>query len=68
LYSEAESGKVMGLRLNAANFVPLGLLVANEGVMKTTPFTRPKHGAVTYLAWDELKAVAEHWKVDIKLD
>ena len=40
----------------------------NEGVMKTTNFTRPKHGAVTYLTLDELKAVAEHWKVDIKLD
>jgi hypothetical protein len=40
----------------------------NEGVMKTTNFTSPKHGAVTYLTKDELKAIAEHWKVDIKLD
>jgi hypothetical protein len=40
----------------------------NEGVMKGTNFSRPKHGAVTYLTLDELKAVAEHWKVDIKLD
>ena len=40
----------------------------NQGVMKTTNFTGPKHGAVTYLTLDELKAVAEHWKVDIKLD
>jgi hypothetical protein len=40
----------------------------NEGVMKTTNFTGPKHGAVTHLTLDELKAVAEHWKVDIKLD
>lgn len=40
----------------------------NEGVMKTTNFERPKHGAVTYLTKKELKAIAEHWKVDIKLD
>jgi len=40
----------------------------NEGVMKTTNFTGPKHGAVTHLTLDELKAVAEHWKMDIKLD
>ncbi len=40
----------------------------NEGVMKGTNFSRPKHGAVTYLTLDELKAIAEHWKVDIKLD
>jgi hypothetical protein len=36
--------------------------------MKTTNFTGPKHGAVTYLTLDELKSVAAHWKVDIKLD
>jgi hypothetical protein len=40
----------------------------NQGVMKGTNFTAPKHGAVTYLTLDELKAVKEHWKVDIKLD
>ena len=40
----------------------------NEGVMKTTNFTSPKHGAITYLTLDELKAVKDHWKVDIKLD
>jgi hypothetical protein len=40
----------------------------NEGVMKTTNFTGPKHGAVTYLTLDELKSVAAHWKVDIRLD
>ena len=40
----------------------------NEGVMKTTNFTGPKHGAVTYLTKNELKAIAEHWKVAIKLD
>jgi hypothetical protein len=40
----------------------------NEGAMKATNFTSPKHGAVTYLTLKELKAIAEHWKVDIKLD
>jgi hypothetical protein len=40
----------------------------NEGVMKGTNFARPKHGGVTYLTLDELKAAAAHWKVDIKLD
>lgn len=40
----------------------------NEGVMKTTNFKSPKHGAITYLTKRELKAIAEHWKVDIKLD
>jgi len=40
----------------------------NEGPMKTIGFTRLKHDAVTYLTLAELKAAAEHWKVDIKLD
>ena len=35
----------------------------NEGVMKTTNFKSPKHGAVTYLTKEELKAIADHWKV-----
>ena len=39
----------------------------NEGVMRGTNFERPKHGAVTYLTLDELKAVAAHWKVAIDL-
>ena len=37
----------------------------NEGVMKGTNFSRPKHGAVAHLTADELKAVAAHWKVDL---
>jgi hypothetical protein len=37
----------------------------NEGVMKTTNFTSPKHGAVTYLTAAELKAAAAHWNVNI---
>jgi hypothetical protein len=40
----------------------------NEGVMKGTNFNRPKHGAVTYLTMDELRAVAVHWNVDIPSD
>ena len=40
----------------------------NEGVMKTIHFERPKHGSVTYLTLDELKAAAEHWKVDIDVE
>ncbi len=39
----------------------------NEGVMKTTNFTSPKHGAVTYLTRDELLAIAKHWNVKIDL-
>ena len=40
----------------------------NEGAMKTTNFASPKHGAVTYMTMEELKSVAAHWNVDIKLD
>jgi hypothetical protein len=40
----------------------------NQGVMKGTNFSAPKHGAVTYLTLDELKAVKDHWKLDLKLD
>ena len=40
----------------------------NEGVMRGTNFERPKHGAVSYLTRDELKAVAAHWHVPVKLD
>ena len=36
----------------------------NEGVMKTTNFKSPKHGAVTYLTKQELKAIAEHWNME----
>jgi hypothetical protein len=37
----------------------------NEGVMKGSNFSRPKHGAVTYLTREELESVAAHWKVNI---
>jgi hypothetical protein len=40
----------------------------NEGVMKGTNFTRPKHGAVTYLTPRELKAIAQYWNVNITPD
>jgi len=40
----------------------------NEGMMKTTNFTGPKHGAIMHLTLNELKAIAAHWNVDIKLD
>ncbi len=40
----------------------------NDGVMKTTNFERPKHGAITYLTKAELKAIAEHWKVNLTLN
>ena len=48
------------------NFKDLGHF--NEGVMKTTNFTSPKHGAVTYLTKKELKAIADYWKLNIKTD
>ncbi len=37
----------------------------NEGVMRGTNFERPKHGAVTHLTLDELRAAARHWKVSL---
>jgi len=40
----------------------------NEGVMKGTNFSQPKHGAVTYLTLKELEAVTKYWNVDINLD
>lgn len=45
------------------NFTNLGRF--NEGVMKTTNFSSPKHGAVTYLTKDELKAIVAYWHLDI---
>lgn len=47
-----------------SNFKNIGHF--NQGVMKTTNFVGPKHGAVTYLTKNELKSIAEYWKVDIK--
>lgn len=33
----------------------------NEGVMKTTNFSSPKHGAVIHLTADELEKLERHW-------
>lgn len=39
----------------------------NEGVMKTTNFTSPKHGAVIQLTKNEAKKLADHWDANIEL-
>jgi len=36
----------------------------NEGVMKTTNFSSPKHGSVMGITDAEAKKLAEHWKLD----
>ena len=41
-------------------FTPLGHF--NEGVMKTTNFTSPKHGAVIHLTAEEADQLENHWK------
>ncbi|HSC53822.1 MAG TPA: glycoside hydrolase family 43 protein [Phnomibacter sp.] len=38
----------------------------NEGVMKATNFSSPKHGAVIHLTSSEAQALADYWKLDIK--
>jgi len=40
----------------------------NEGVMRGSNFERPKHGAVTYLTRDELRAIAAHWQMPMDLE
>lgn len=42
------------------NFTPLGHF--NEGVMKSTNFTSPKHGAVIHLTRDEADKLKEYWE------
>lgn len=44
------------------NFTPLGHF--NEGVMKSTNFTSPKHGAVVHLTEEEARQLAKHWNLD----
>lgn len=44
------------------NFKPLGHF--NEGVMKSTNFTSPKHGAVVHLTDNEARRLAAHWHLD----
>jgi beta-xylosidase len=41
------------------NFTDLGHF--NEGVMKTTNFTSPKHGAIIHLTKEEAVNLAQHW-------
>ncbi len=43
-------------------FTKLGYF--NDGVMKTTNFTSPKHGAVISLTAAEAKRLAEHWGLE----
>jgi hypothetical protein len=40
----------------------------NEGIIKSTNFERPKHGAVTHLTLNEIKAIASYWNVNIETD
>ncbi len=40
----------------------------NKGVMQTTNFERPKHGAVTYLTKAELEAITTYWGVNLNTD
>ena len=39
----------------------------NEGVMKTTNFSSPNHGAVIQITKEEVKKLADHWGLDIEL-
>jgi len=43
-------------------FTKLGYF--NDGVMKATNFSSPKHGAVISLTADEAKKLAAHWKLE----
>lgn len=45
-------------------FTPLGHF--NEGVMKTTNFTSPKHGAVIQLTTEEANALTTYWNQNIQ--
>ncbi len=40
----------------------------NEGVMKTTNFTSPKHGAVIQLTKKEAMTLAEHWGTELSFE
>lgn len=45
------------------NFTDIGRF--NEGVMKTTNFSIPKHGAVIHLTKKEAERLCSYWRVDI---
>jgi hypothetical protein len=38
----------------------------NDGVMKTTNFASPKHGAVIQITKEEAKKLADHWGLDLE--
>lgn len=46
------------------NFRNLGQF--NQGVMKTTNFSSPKHGAIIHLTKEEAAQLAAHWNLDMK--
>jgi len=37
----------------------------NEGGMKTTNFTSPKHGAIIQITKEEADRLAKHWNLDM---
>ncbi|HAR38421.1 MAG TPA: glycosyl hydrolase family 43, partial [Porphyromonadaceae bacterium] len=46
------------------NFKNLGQF--NQGVMKTTNFASPKHGAIIQITKQEADRLAKHWRLDIE--
>ena len=48
------------------NFKDLGHF--NEGKMKTTNFTSPKHGAVIQLTRAESQKLAQHWEYTLNFE
>jgi predicted GH43/DUF377 family glycosyl hydrolase len=46
------------------NFTDIGHF--NEGVMKSTNFTSPKHGAVIHLTKEEANRLAKHWNLNMQ--
>jgi predicted GH43/DUF377 family glycosyl hydrolase len=46
---------------NFKTFTKLGYF--NDGVMKATNFSSPKHGAIISLTADEARRLADHWKL-----
>ena len=60
VYGKRPSNMGFSETTDFVNFKNIGHF--NEGVMKTTNFSSPKHGAVAYLTKKEIKAIVEHWK------
>ncbi|MEA4850056.1 MAG: beta-xylosidase, partial [Paludibacter sp.] len=61
VYGKRPSNMGFSETTDFVNFKNIGHF--NEGVMKTTNFSSPKHGAVTYLTKKELEAIVKHWKI-----